>query len=394
MNHSVFVFGCARSGTTAIANSLRKAGYAGVAGEGHLVSLIHSLRHTVRHYREAKQRASAQDVISAFAWDMLQATLDDHFRSFYSTLYGGACFVDKTPYNAMPYPIEDIRRIWPDARIIHCQRNGIDNVNSQLRKFLKQGFGFDRACINWADAAKAWDSVVESAKDITYSVEHQFLLREPQTCGHEMAAFLGLDADESQRLIDALTHDFPENTGASATTVEWTAEERRFFVEICGPWMQRLGYDLCGPFAASTASTAVVLSSPALLESASVNSKNPALFAVEKNQMTIHPPTPGKETKVVFPVVSARGCRKFIARVLVRNPLAEKVRFFVEFRPSHKPVDAIRHSIDVTPGETLPWVVPLPEACDTLEVMLSTTMAPGAASNLYAWATLELPRLV
>src|ERR1051326_3660013 len=261
MQHEVFVIGCPRSGTTAVAQALRRIGYAGVSGEGHVLTLVPLLRNVIADYRTSKEASPADYAVRQFPWEGLEAVIDAHIYDFFASLYDGKPFVDKTPYDALDYPVEDIRRIWPNARILYCQRNGIDNVNSQLRKFSEAGLSFAAACMNWASAIRCWLKVAGSVTDISMVVEHSALLDQPEVVAQQIGAFLHFDEMQTRGFAEALHSDFPEFTGG-LSEVSWSENERHLFLQLCGPWMRRSGYDMQDPFVPTSRSTAVVLSMP------------------------------------------------------------------------------------------------------------------------------------
>jgi hypothetical protein len=397
MQHEVFVIGAPRSGTTAVAQALRSSGYAGVSGEGHVLTLLPLLRRVIAHYRYAKEGSPPDAAVSQFSWQGLQTALDGYFRDFFASLYDGKVFVDKTPYDSVDYPVADIRRLWPNARILYCQRNGIDNVNSQMRKFGRQGMTFASACMGWASAVSSWLKVAESVADMSIVVEHAELLSDPAGQANRIGAFLHLDDAQTKAFAQALLSDFPEYTGEPSKDQTWSDEERQVFLEICGPLMRRCGYDLS--FANTSRATAVLLYSPALLASAQSSIGEAAMgppgrLLVEDRDISLHPPMPGGESRLTFSALRVSNCRQFTTLLELRNALSETVRFQFEISPAGRSEDKVRHVVDLPGDGKRLWTVSLPTDLEFADVSLITSMAPGTTHNQFAWAVFSNPRLV
>jgi hypothetical protein len=394
MKHEVFVIGCPRSGTTAVAQALRNIGYAGVPGEGHVLTLLPLIRKVIGDYRQSKSKAHADDAVAQFSFDGFQDAADAYMRDFFAGLFDGRLFVDKTPYDAIEYPVADIRRIWPNARILYCLRNGINNVNSQLRKFGGAGVTFGIACMNWAGGIRNWLNVAEAVADIAMVVKHEELLEDPLEMAKRIGGFLHLDEAESAALAKGLVSDFPEFTGAGSQLLTWSEEELRIFAQVCGPWMKRVGYELPDQFSAATRCGVQVLTMEPLLNSAQPSMVNPKMLQVQDRELSLHPPLPGGETRLTFPKLPLANSRQFITYVKVRNTVSEPVRFQLEVSPVAGKGETFRQEIDVNGGDERPWSVPLPDDMDCADVALITSMSPGARHNQFAWSVFCNPRIV
>lgn len=242
----VFILGSARSGTSAVTESLLAAtNYEGY-GEGHFFDVLAALDAALRGYDatkggERERKTTLSRIAPEFVADGLASIVIEAARE----LFPKGLWLDKTPYTHMILLAPRLRQVWPNARFIFMKRRGIDNVLSRLRKW---DHDFAHNCRDWAGAMQAWLSVRERLHGASLELDQRTLAHEPERAAAEIAALLGLSATEQARVAQMLAREHPQQTSArfaEATPLRdtgWDAERVRIFRETCGPMMRAFAY--------------------------------------------------------------------------------------------------------------------------------------------------------
>ena len=247
--HPVFVFGSARSGTSAVAQALtRNTRYVG-HGEGHLLDLLPTLLNTVSsHYagRYEEWASGINTMIAAVPQDFILDAIRHGFVELARTMFPSGFWLEKTPRPEMTRAAPVLLNVWPDARFIYMKRRAFENIESRRRKF--PAINFETHCAGWTDSIVAWETVRTELADRAIEIDQLVLSREPGLVTETITTFLSLTEVERRRLEQALTVDQPERTSDRfAQTYDpgdlpWTAEQRDLFHENCSDAMRLAGY--------------------------------------------------------------------------------------------------------------------------------------------------------
>lgn len=196
----------------------------------------------------------------------IQGTIKEYTESFFEFLYGkGFMFGDKTPHYGTNLTI--IRKLWPEAKIIHLIRDGIDcahsmrghpgfvkyiNGNVQPRDldrvmFRGEHLKFSDEIPSMRQAVLFWDHVMTCTLDElqaidtqgTLQVRYEDILFHPAQELTRIAEFLGIDHDTSA-LNKAMTipRPFPEKHQIRKVG----AKEYAQYYSLVESTMVKLGY--------------------------------------------------------------------------------------------------------------------------------------------------------
>jgi tetratricopeptide (TPR) repeat protein len=180
----VFVVGLPRSGTTLVAERLARRARACHRGElNWIAQLAQKLGQGGRPGSGAYARAAA-----TYAAQVRQDDTDARW------------FIDKQPLNFLH--VDLILALFPQARIIHCRRNARDTALSIWMQYFagrELGFAYDFADI--AAVAQGCERLMAAAgtrhRDAIRDVRYEDLVREPDRLIGELAAWIGLDAQDA-----------------------------------------------------------------------------------------------------------------------------------------------------------------------------------------------------
>jgi hypothetical protein len=196
----------------------------------------------------------------------IHGNIKDYTEAFFRFLYGDDFFFgDKTPHYGTNLSI--IRRIFPDAKIIHLVRDGVDCAHSMLGHpgFIKYINGnvapqdLDRTMYHGGQlhfsieppsmlqAVEFWERVMKrilveihaSGSDNVQQVRYEDLLFHPKHEIARIAGFLGIEND-ARALSKAFTipRPFPERHQVR----KLKRDEYEKYFEMVRPTMTQLGY--------------------------------------------------------------------------------------------------------------------------------------------------------
>ena len=184
-----------------------------------------------------------------------RAALEAPFRA-YAALHGKPGWGDKTPHYVAH--IDEIKRVFPEARVVNLVRDGRDVALSLLR------VPFGPANV-WA-AAHTWRAAVEAGEraDVRYggdvaTVRYEDLVADPATVVAGLCAFAGIAYDPAMLAVEEAPADrlargqeswFRELYGGiTARSVgKWrtqlTRRQRATFAAVAGDALRRHGYEV------------------------------------------------------------------------------------------------------------------------------------------------------
>jgi hypothetical protein len=245
--HPVFVLGSPRSGTSAITAALLKATRYEGHSEGHLLPLLPILTAAVAKYYDTLSGALEHETtLATVPQGYFEARLGqiciDIMRARFATPY----WLDKTPSNYMIIAARQFAELWPNARFIFMKRRGIENMVSRMQKFPTDTF--ERQCRDWCDAMFFWTRTRDRLGANAIEIDQMDLARQPQQVAAKLSRLLDLSTQDRDALQQAITGVRVEQTSSeigwvtSLDAVEWTAEQKTRFREICGAMMAAYGY--------------------------------------------------------------------------------------------------------------------------------------------------------
>jgi hypothetical protein len=217
----LFIVGLPRSGTTLTAELLSR--YPRVRNRGEL-----------RWIWKLAQRLPQNGAPDLALLDELAAEYEMHLRED----DGGDArwFIDKQPLNLLH--IDLILALWPQARIIHCQRNARDNALSLwMQSFVDDTFAFASDFADIAAFQQGCEKLMAHWKhryaDSIRSLRYEDLATDPNTHISALADWLGLPPFDA----DAV----PKRTDAINTASLWQARQP-VYTRSVGRWSSYVPY--------------------------------------------------------------------------------------------------------------------------------------------------------
>ncbi|HEX3602492.1 MAG TPA: sulfotransferase [Steroidobacteraceae bacterium] len=183
----IFVCGMYRSGSTLTEQLL--AGHPQVAAGGELDFLPNAVQTDLAPFPESVAVVLPQRL----------KTLAAEYRQTLGDMFPGAAYVtDKRPENYLNIGL--IKRLFPDAKIVHTTRNALDNCLSIYFLHLDQRMSY---ALNLMDIGHHYQQYLRLMRhwkalygaDIL-DIDYDALVREPKLKVQELLSFLGLDWDE------------------------------------------------------------------------------------------------------------------------------------------------------------------------------------------------------
>ncbi|HJT98105.1 MAG TPA: sulfotransferase [Rhodanobacteraceae bacterium] len=186
----VFIVGMPRSGTTLVADLLSR--HADVCNRGELAWLPHVAGQLAATGRPT--RAMLEKAASTY---LAQLRRDDAPARFY---------LDKQPLNFLH--LDTIGALFPNARVIHCERNERDTALSIWMQYFagpEQNFAYDFTDIETVMQASARliASAVRKGAPKIHAVRYEALAADPAATAGALAAWLGIDGFDPAAPRDA-----------------------------------------------------------------------------------------------------------------------------------------------------------------------------------------------
>ena len=241
----VFILGSPRSGTSITYHAMRTVfGLPGM-GESHVIPVFQRMIHLFYNYA-----LEFQDVEGVLARNLdtqsFKLAIADYVQAFYSQRYTGGSWVDKTPGAEAILGAELVAQVFPAAKFLLLRRNGVEIVQSALKKFE---VSFPEACRGWANCMETAELLRSRPVDIL-ELDQFELSNAPETAAKKITAYLGRPEKEAeltaffneQRVDKTSDHDWRRRM--TLDDVDWTAEQKALFEDLCGDWMRQAGYPL------------------------------------------------------------------------------------------------------------------------------------------------------
>jgi len=247
MADPVFVLGAARSGTSAVSQALLKTRYTGF-NEGHIIGLLTTINDQISSYFERYKNVPDSKVILVKNTSKSEVIFEYNqaFKKIFENLHDNYEYIlDKTPtiigLSAIPHLLD----IWPDAKIIYCQRRGLEVVRSALIKWPNAGI--ENRGPAWADMVEMWQNKMADLAGNFLMIEHIELTYSPDKVSRALQEFLNLEPEEGAILSAEFADRRFEVTSETYHPVDeadlpWSPEDREIFDQICAKSMLAGGY--------------------------------------------------------------------------------------------------------------------------------------------------------
>ena len=271
----IFVVGCPRSGTTMLQAMLSASPACFSAPETHFFEVVAPARIVARAWpvRHKAPLPVLNETLLA-NWVMRFEALglrsiDLHgTRSLAGVLAkiasayierAGQRFVEKTPYHL--YYVDEIRALFPDARIIAIRREPEATIASMQRLARAQG----KAPRSLFELARQWRRAnVEIERQALFTVNYEALVEQPTKTLREICEHCGLDfhavmVDGFQSQARTITasgeNAWKANVGQALgvprmTNRQLASQERALVRYYLGPWIRHFRYAAAAPLGA------------------------------------------------------------------------------------------------------------------------------------------------
>lgn len=247
MSHvPIFILGAARSGTSAIVQSLLDNTEYNGQEEGHFIDfLAHYVKLLETFYCLKGDELGRFTMIQRVPRNFLLDGMKSLFIQCAHSLFPSGRWLDKTPNSDIIYIAPILKEIWPKAKFVFLQRRAIENLLSRRSKF-KNSFVDD--CNQWANSMKAWLEVRDILGSNAISIDHYHMARDVDRFASKLSHFLGLTQVEQERIKISLSTKKPQQTSHNIGTdkslrdLMLNPEELCVFNELCGKYMNLYGY--------------------------------------------------------------------------------------------------------------------------------------------------------
>ena len=249
MTDVLYILGSTRSGTSALRNGLGNTRYRGF-GEGHLVPILDDIVRAVRTHRiDGLGARTPGNGLFELRESVLIRHLFHGYENYLATVLESQSVMDKTPTITPIRLAPDLNRFHQTPYFIHCARRHVDNIQSKLKKFPDRTV--QQHCQEWAACNATWLDVKEHLDGNYLAFDFYELVTDQEGTSRRIGEYLGLDEGEIAALAEYLISQRPQGATDRDLTqflklseMEWSAQEKEDFVEICGPVGERLGYGL------------------------------------------------------------------------------------------------------------------------------------------------------
>ncbi|HJS88314.1 MAG TPA: sulfotransferase [Acetobacteraceae bacterium] len=244
----VFILGSPRSGTSALLHALKTV--FGLQGkeEGQTLPVFTGILQ-IFHGHSARFKGQPYLLASCLDTDHFRRHILEYIRILYRDAHAGAGFVDKTPGAEAIVTAGLIKEAFPASRILMLRRNGIDYARSFSKKF---NVDIEAAARSWVICMRALEIARETCGDFL-EIDHSELLHDRENTSGLIADYLG-HPERREALATRLARTHIEVTSVSEagcrerssrlSDVPWDESEKRQFRNICGPFMEKFGYEL------------------------------------------------------------------------------------------------------------------------------------------------------
>jgi hypothetical protein len=240
----VFIVGAPRSGTSILVFALKEVFGLPGFGESHVMPAFQRMVHHLRAYTNSFANIPDPVMLKKLNRPELEKYLFEYIRGFYDKAFPEGSWIDKTPTGEAVFGLPLIEVVFPSARLIATKRNGIEVVQSHLKKF---GTNFEEGCHSWLNAMKGLGHARDGCKNLIEVDQYDFL-NNTQEVSRKIATHLG-----AAERADQLAHYFANNEVERSSTHDstkrvrladtgWSPADQEKFRTLCGDMMSKFGY--------------------------------------------------------------------------------------------------------------------------------------------------------
>lgn len=247
---SIFVIGCPRSGTSALAWSLDKHPALWTSAEANFLSQLYGPRGRIKKlYKEIAEHPRGD-----FLWLNKNKVTYEEFASYigwgidqmYLSRSGGKRWVDQTPAHTLL--AVDLMYLFPKAKFLHLVRDGRRVVTSMTNSGFtnKWATDFEEACKTWVHYVERGLQLQEKFPNRVLEVRNEALIEQREETCAQIQEFLGVNANPGPANYLAtrwINSSFgPERKTPEAPWEDWTETQSQTFEQVCADLMKTLGY--------------------------------------------------------------------------------------------------------------------------------------------------------
>lgn len=234
----VFICGLPRSGTT-LCEQILSSHPAVTAGD--------ELNDLPLAAARVLQQKGLRKPFPDWAADMTAAdwqAIGDQYRQSTGALQSGGWFTDKNLQNYKAVGL--IRRALPEARIIICRREPMDNLWGCYRQYFAEGMNFTYDLDELADIWQASDRLIrhwQATENDIFILHYEQLTQDPETIIRQLVSFCGLPWDDAclnfhtnQRAVRTLSATQVRKPMSRERVAQWQRYQQQL-----APLQQKLG---------------------------------------------------------------------------------------------------------------------------------------------------------
>lgn len=247
----IFIMGPRRSGTSVMARTMTLLGFAHF-GEGHLwlelMRPLARLRDQAYRARLRRPEFALGEERNLILEKYVALALDRFHRDH---LPGGSItrWSDKSPGREAVRAAPMLAKAFPKSQFIFIYRSGIETVHSGLQLWSDQPGIFHRLCTAWIKVMSSWRQVRGELGDRYIEIRQEELATNPEDVAAQLTAFLGVPErreDIAEMFCTKRVNTaFPDKSpGDYAYDLDWSDQQKLFFIEKCAEEMEIWGYTI------------------------------------------------------------------------------------------------------------------------------------------------------
>jgi hypothetical protein len=237
-----------RSGTSAVAATLKSVGNYEGFDEGHFLAILKDVSEAVSGYYRKHDNVRGFDrfLVNQISADDVTRSCARAIRDLVDRAHRSSSWVDKTPGGWVVDAVPVLASALPDARFVFVKRRGLETIRSARLRF--QQVPFEELCLWWTQLHHRWLEVKPAVVGRCIEVEQRDMVESPSKVAGNLGQLLEFSPTQINRVAEDLRTHFPEKTPdlnyapLSLDDIGWTPAEVSAFKRICGSMMERLGY--------------------------------------------------------------------------------------------------------------------------------------------------------
>jgi hypothetical protein len=259
LTNCLFIIGCPRSGTSALAWALAQHPQLWTSAETNFLHHLFGARKLYQTFESAHSTGVGWLRVNGVTYAEFAGFLGLGIDQLFLSRSAGKRWIDQSPANTLC--AMDLCYMFPNGQFIHLIRDGREVVNSMLNTGFQWDWArdFETACSTWIHYVEVGLKFQQSLPERTLQVRHDHLVLDPDIECERILRFLGVDhSDEpakflkenrinssygNQKPADMLV---PKDTSGlkEKKWKSWTPKRKKRFIKIAGPTMLGLGFDI------------------------------------------------------------------------------------------------------------------------------------------------------